>query len=318
MKFIIENTVCEEQEKYYINNDHDKFFRSILDDKLEAVKFINKTLKLQPNLEPEDIEKYTSSFVTQELKSQESDIVYKQKGKNVFFLIEHQTKVDYRMALRILQYEYEIIKSAIHNKNKATQEDKIPNVIPIVLYTGKKRWNSNIFLQQEKLTGYEELPLGKYEIVDVNDFEEEELLKEKSFLSKAMLIEKKRPADNLGEYLKRIVEEIEEDQETYTKEQKELLTVIIDVVLRKKIDNQLAEKLTKQLNKKEGKNMLAILETIEEENRMLVEKGRKEGIKETAKKMLEERIPIETIIKITGLKENVVRKMADKVKNAKQ
>lgn len=40
-----------------------------------------------------------------------------------------------------------------------------------------------------------------------------------------------------------------------------------------------------------------------------LEVGIKEGIKEIAKRMLEEKIPIDTIIKITGLKEEEIRNL---------
>ncbi len=75
--------------------------------------------------------------------------------------------------------------------------------------------------------------------------------------------------------------------------------------------------------------MLAILETIDEENRMLVAKGRrlgrkegkeeglKEGIRQTAKKMLEENISIEKIVKITGLNKKEIEKMSEKSKKNK-
>ena len=78
--------VCEEEETYYfesniingiVHNEHNKIFRKILDHKKEAVTFINKALKLKCKLEEEEIEKYNSSFVIEELRNQEADIIYK-------------------------------------------------------------------------------------------------------------------------------------------------------------------------------------------------------------------------------------------------
>lgn len=48
-----------------------------------------------------EIEKYTSSYITEELKNSESDVVYKLKNENVFFLIEHQPRIDYSMPYRM-------------------------------------------------------------------------------------------------------------------------------------------------------------------------------------------------------------------------
>jgi len=64
----------------------------------------------------EQIENYNSSFVNSIFRIQESDVVYRIKDKNIFVLIEYQTKIDYSMPYRILQYEIAIIKSALDVK----------------------------------------------------------------------------------------------------------------------------------------------------------------------------------------------------------
>lgn len=52
-------------------------------------------------------------------------------------LIEHQTKIDEDMPYRLLDYSNEIMRSAVEDKNYNNR----PCVIPIVLYTGKRKWN---------------------------------------------------------------------------------------------------------------------------------------------------------------------------------
>ena len=108
-----------------------------MDKKEEAIALINQAIKTK--LKVEEIEKYTSSFVNKIFQNREADIVYKYKNKNIFFLIEHQTKIDYSMPYRILEYETEIMKSAIDIRKVKNKEYKLPLVIPIVLYTGKKK-----------------------------------------------------------------------------------------------------------------------------------------------------------------------------------
>ena len=99
----------------YINNQHDKIFRKILSVKSEAAKFINKTLNLLGDevIKEEQLEKYTNRFITTNLYDKESDVIYKIKERNIFILIEHQTQIDYKMTIRILEYSLGIIKSAI-------------------------------------------------------------------------------------------------------------------------------------------------------------------------------------------------------------
>ena len=86
-----------------------------------------------------EIEKYNSSFISEELKNSESDVVYKMKNENVFFLIEHQTKIDYSMPYRILKYELNLIESVENDNKYIGKWHEYSLVIPIVLYTKEER-----------------------------------------------------------------------------------------------------------------------------------------------------------------------------------
>ena len=114
-------------------------------------------------------------------QNREADIVYKYKYKNIFFLIEHQTKIDYTMPYRILEYEIVIMKSAVDIRKIKNKEYKLPLVVPIVLYTGKKKWDAKKYLEesQERLDGVK-IKAGNYNLVDINDYtkeDDEDLLK---------------------------------------------------------------------------------------------------------------------------------------------
>ena len=65
-----------------VNNQHDKIFRKILSKEKEAVVIINSAINVKPEIRPEEIEEYKSSFVTDLLENREADIIYKLKSKN--------------------------------------------------------------------------------------------------------------------------------------------------------------------------------------------------------------------------------------------
>ena len=111
-----------------INNEHDKIFRTVLDKKTDVSKFLNKFLGL--NIKTEELEKYNSSYIDPKFKNKEADIVYRIKDKNIFLLIEHQTKIDKDIPYRLLDYSNGIMRSASEDKKR-------PSVIPIVWYPGK-------------------------------------------------------------------------------------------------------------------------------------------------------------------------------------
>ena len=108
--------IAEEESKYtynenYTNNFNDKIMRKILKDKVQASIYLNEWLKIKKGFEikPDEIEEVTESYITKSWKNRETDIVYKDKKyEGVFYLIEHQTKVDYLMAKRIVEYKNEI------------------------------------------------------------------------------------------------------------------------------------------------------------------------------------------------------------------
>ena len=293
-----------------VNHQHDKIFRTVLDRKSDALALINKALNTQ--LEVQDIEKYNSSFINKVFQNREADIVYKIKDRSIFILIEHQTKVDYLMPYRILEYEVAIMQSAIDLDKIKNKESKIPLVIPIVLYTGNKKWNAKKYLEenQEKIEGIEN-GLGNYNLIDINEMTEKELLEDNSFISKMILIEKSKNTENIVEILEKIVKITKE-------EDKETLRRIISIILEEKIGITKAKELIEKMEGDEG-NMLAVVDMIRRENQMYIEIGKKEGeLKEKIKivtNMLKEKFNIETIQKITGINKEEIEKIAQNNNN---
>ena len=117
--------------------------------------------------------------------------------------------------------------------------------MPIVLYTGKQKWNANKYLEDN------------------------------TFISKMMLIEKSKNTEEIAETLEKIINRIQ-------KEDKELLKSIIEIFLEEKIGIQKSTELIRKLES-EGDSMLAIVDMIRKENQMYIDIGRKEGKKEGKK-----------------------------------
>ena len=86
---------------------------------------------------------------------------------------------------------------------------------------------------------------------------------------------------------------------------------IIKFIYNKKLGKNYTDKLIKEIEKKslkeKGGNDM-ILEMIENENKALIRKGRREGIRDVAKNMLKEKVDIDFIKKVTGLTEKQILK----------
>lgn len=293
-----------------INHIHDKTFRKILDDKKEFTIFINKIFNLEEKLEEKDIEKYNRKFVSVDYTNQESDVIYKLKNKEIFILVEHQTKIDKKMPIRILKYELEIIRSRMDENNRL----EFPIIIPIVLYTGKQRWNAKINYPSynSELARYRGLKKVEYNLVDINDYTIEDLYKENSILTKIMILEKFNKYIEIINNVDKIVN-IVYDSKLYTQTQKEMLLNILNNTMINIVGNKKMKEYKIKLEG--GENMLALYEMIENERNEIYSTGIKEGkvkgkiegkiegIKAIAKKMLRMKFDKNTIMKATGIKE---------------
>lgn len=233
--------------------------------------------------------------------------MYKVKDKKVFLLIEHQSKIDYEMPKRILNYEIEIMKTAENHNGTQEKGEEMPIIIPIVIYTGRKKWNVAGYIQdcRKKLNKLESFRLGNYYIIDNNTYTDEELLNDKFFISKLMLLERMKTTEELYINLKRVIGK--ETNEANIEFLENIISFIYKKKLGKSYTKELIGEVAKKSIKKEGGNDM-ILEMIENENKALIQKGRRERAIEIAKNMLKEKLDINLIMKMTGLtKEQILK-----------
>lgn len=291
-----------------INNEHDKIFRTVLDKKTDVSKFLNKFLGL--NIKTEELEKYNSSYIDPKFKNKEADIVYRIKDKNIFLLIEHQTKIDKKMPIRLLEYSAAIIESAIED----TKYKPKPRVIPIVLYTGKTKWKiENEAIEKQQFFKEVKLIDGEFNLIDINDFSKKELLEDDIFITKMMLVEKCKDEIEMVQALEKIENKIkEEDKSTFRRIIKEIWSL--------RIGTENASKILEKIEEGSG-NMMAVMEMLLAENEKYINIGRQEGmkkgrleggkqkIKEIVQKMLAENFTKEMIMKITGLKKEEIEEI---------
>lgn len=181
------------------------------------------------------------------------------------------------MPVRILKYEILIIESAIDKRRFGQKEYKLPIVYPIVLYTGNKKWNVNNYIGniQESLEEIEKMEFPKYNVIDVNTYNEEELLKSESFYTKAMLIEKAKTIEEMVDYIEKITDIMNNDKNTYTIETREMFEMILDKIIRTKIGEKNTDKILEKFNGKGGDcNMMAVFEMIQKENAKIFSEGK--------------------------------------------
>ncbi len=293
-----------------INKPHDKLFKIVLGDKKQVIELLNRVLEPTKRLQKEDIERYSTEYINYMFQESEADIIYKMTEKQIFFLIEHQRTIDYDMPRRILSYELEIIREVTRGKRMTKNNHKLPTIVPIVIYTGSKKWDVEKYIKecQETIEGVKLLNFGEYIIIDANDYKNEELEKDNFFFSKMLLLEKLEKQEDIVQVLSTMVE-TEKDIEN-----RKVLKSIIAFIMKEKLPEEEIKKLLKNLER-EGKDMvIEVLQKESERQRKIGERrGRKEGImktiQETAQKMLKKNMNIQDIEDITGLSKEEIQKL---------
>ncbi len=303
--------LMEDEEKYVYkeketHQPHDKIFKEILDDKEEAVNFINENLKLfdkKYKLKTNDIEKYNRNFITQNFSNMESDIIYKKTDQNIFFLIEHQSTIDYSMPYRILKYNMAIMESSIDKKKVKNKNYKLPIIYSFVIYTGNKKWNADNYIieKQENLMGVKKNIFANFEVIDINNYTKEELLMNKSLISKMMLLEKAKNIEELEEYLQKILEkELQEKQIVFIEK-------VIDLIFKDKITKERYSKIIAKKRMKKGEDFMFV-EIISNWIDEMLEKEERFEVKEQEFEVKEQKL---------GKREKEIRTEEEKMKSMK-
>lgn len=166
---------------------HDKTFKEILKSSYEMTDFLKTFIGLEVN--SENLKIYNSSFITNNYKRRESDILYKDIIQNTFYLIEHQSTVNIDMPRRILEYSTELMREI--KKNKI--ELKNPLIVPIVIYTGKQPWNipTNFSDTQTFNSSNKSFVINQiYKLIDIHAYSIDKLKNIHNKISYMLLIEK--------------------------------------------------------------------------------------------------------------------------------
>lgn len=286
------------------NKKHDKIFKDILQNKEEMEKFLKFFVKYE--IEAEKLELYNANYITKNFKYKQADIVYKIKGEQIYFLVEHQTKVDFSMAYRILNYCVEIMRCVVEGKQVNRSSFKYPRIIPIVLYTGKQKWTaSNSFAKiQTEDKNFETKNIdAKYQLIDINEYEIKELLKRKTMLANAMILEKCKSFEDVSNNLTMIL------KNTPKGKLRENLKRIV-MFLYQNFNEEEKNKIIKIIEESEGEeNMLTAKRIIDAEFRKQRTEGIAEGIKQIVKQMIKMNFEDAIIKQVTGTKKTEIEKI---------
>lgn len=277
---------------------HDKTFKEVLKDKKEMSKFLKQFIELE--VDASKLEMYNGEFINNKYERRISDIIYKENGKEIYYLIEHQSKVDINMPQRILDYCMELMREV--KKNLNLKDATNPLIVPIVIYTGTNKWTvSENFSDTQKVEEkYKKYAINlKYKLIDINKYSKEELTNKNTKMTSMMMLEKCKDKDEL----KSTTIEIWKKADTA---RRGWLENLIKYVFPKILDD---EEILRLIKGEEKLPMEDLIERIKANEKKKEKALIKKTIRTIIKNMLKENLDEDTIIKFTNAKRKEIEKI---------
>jgi len=141
---------------YIIREFNDRGTLWLLEDPTSLREFLRiLDASLAEDLDFTQAQRINRSFIAADLQKQESDLIYRvpyYSGESevlVYVLLEQQTRPDDLMSFRLLSYCNELWSAQVReweDTNQPAENRRLHPVVPIVFYTGRRRWDEEISL----------------------------------------------------------------------------------------------------------------------------------------------------------------------------
>jgi predicted transposase/invertase (TIGR01784 family) len=319
-----------------VSNPHDKFFKENFSKVEVAKSFVENYLpsEVLKIIDINTLKPQKDSFINKDLEEVFSDMLFQVNMNGeigyLYFLFEHKSYVSPNVAFQLLRYMIEIWDAKIKNEN----QEKLPMIIPLVIYHGKEKWKVKTSLGQ-MVNGYNDLPnkvrkyIPNYEylIYDLSHYTDDEI---KGVIRLKIVLRILKdiytaPKEKIFENIHRALialNKIENQQEGI-----ECFETYIRYIINasKTLAKEDIEKVIEEVseNYSEGSEVIMTIAKIWEEQG--IEKGRKEGLKqgmqrgmqegklEVARNLIKINLSTEQITEVTGLELQRIEKLREQI-----
>jgi hypothetical protein len=299
----------------------DNIFKTVFGEPRLFVEFLENfvAIDILKNITPDDIEDISERYIPLFSDNKDSDTVkrIKLRGEDLFVIsiLEHESEVNYKSSFKMLIYIAYVLNDYIKENDKryhgemeksgstklklSTQIDfEYPPVLPIVFYDGADKWTSEVhFANKTKMReAFEKyIPKFEYELVSLNEYSKEDLVKYDNVMSLIMLIDKVRGSEDMSEMFKDLPEDYVGALCDAEKIPEPLLKIISDCIglllKRVEVPAEEIEAVAEKIYKRKVNDMFEILDGYS------VTKTRKETRKEAEKEFEAERKEFQAEIK---------------------
>ncbi|MBV5308645.1 Rpn family recombination-promoting nuclease/putative transposase [Chromatium okenii] len=161
------------------------------------------------------LEKVNTNQITDDLRERHNDLIWRVRWHSpaapprwlyLYLLLEFQSLVDHWMAVRIFTYIGLLYQDLIR-QGQIKKHEKLPPVLPIVLYNGNKTWTApvNLAALVEQVQGLEPYcPQMRYFLLDEQHYDETQLLELGGLSAALFRLERSRTAEAMMDVLSQL------------------------------------------------------------------------------------------------------------------
>ncbi len=167
------------------------------------------------------LEKIPASFVSDKLKERHDDVVWRIRWGSdflyIYILLEFQSSVDKYMAVRMFSYLGLLYQDLIARK-LLSRSGKLPPVLPLVLYNGKRHWRAATEISELIVPGPKGLqelqPKLKYLLIDEHRCSQDELKVAENLVSALFRLETSQSPEDMATIVKTLIEWLSHPEKT--------------------------------------------------------------------------------------------------------
>ena len=284
---------------------HDRLFKATLTNIERATEFLQVHLpdRVKKDIDfSKPLELVHHEFVNKELRALYSDVIYQctLKGRPgyIYTLIEHQSKPDPLMPLRMLEYNFPLMRRP-YKKHKT-----IPPILNLVLYHGKPSpypFATNILELTQEHDMLKDTLMKGIHLIDLGDMEDDEITKNKKIALMELFLKHSREK-NFFQFMKRMVDD-------------GLMTVFFEQHDREYVTASIVYAINsineKQHSAQDVVNLYqqVLPENLKQEAMTIAQGLEQKGVMEVAKRMIAKLVDLEFIREVTGLTQKQIEQL---------
>jgi predicted transposase/invertase (TIGR01784 family) len=326
----------------------DRIFKKIFSIKELFLMFVQDFIKEDwvAQLTIEDLEIMPVRFLNLRDGDRESDILYKVNLKEeeifVFIHLEHQTKVNFLMSFRVMEYMTRIWRNWINEQDELTGEEKpserkgflLPPIYPVIFYDGRNDWTAETEFAK-KVKDYQRfekyIPKFNYSVISLAQISYNKLNEMKDSLSLIMMVDKLKTTEDFKQLSQQKIEKsyFEKIKEKLTDDRiKEVINEAITLLLERiNVSEEEIRKIKAYISEGRLEQMFEML--VDYDVQKVKMEGKLEGIKigeqkgklegkfegkiEVAKNMLAKNFTVDLIVEVTGLSSEEINRIKEEI-----